>query len=138
MRGWRWISCPASDPSGGRPRDRPSGAGIRHRPHPPLPGPHVAAPAAGVPLPAQLLGVRRSGRRGPRSSPGRPPRRGPRAALSPAVARRIRSRALMDRRTVLFVVLSAAFLIVWWILFPPQPPPKAPAGIPASGETEDK
>src|SRR2546425_8038545 len=40
--------------------------------------------------------------------------------------------------TPLFRSLSAAFLIVWWILFPPQPPPKAPAGIPASGETEDK
>ena len=44
----------------------------------------------------------------------------------------------MDRRTVLFVVLSAAFLIVWWVLFPPQPPPKAPAGMPPSGETADK
>jgi len=44
----------------------------------------------------------------------------------------------MDRRTVLFVVLSAAFLIVWWILFPPQPPPKAPAGAPPSGETAEK
>ncbi len=30
----------------------------------------------------------------------------------------------MDKRTILFVVLSAAFLVVWWILFPPQSPPK--------------
>jgi len=28
----------------------------------------------------------------------------------------------MDKRTVLFVVLSAGFLIIWWILFPPQAP----------------
>src|SRR5207245_1725923 len=42
----------------------------------------------------------------------------------------------MDRRTVLFVVLSAAFLIVWWILFPPQPPTKTPA--PPPGKTIGK
>jgi len=42
----------------------------------------------------------------------------------------------MDRRTVLFIVLSAAFLIVWWILFPPQTPPKATA--PPAGETSEK
>lgn len=33
----------------------------------------------------------------------------------------------MDKKTVLFVVLSAGFLIVWWILFPPQAPTKPPA-----------
>jgi YidC/Oxa1 family membrane protein insertase len=30
----------------------------------------------------------------------------------------------MDKKTILFVVLSVGFLVVWWILFPPQPPPK--------------
>ena len=36
----------------------------------------------------------------------------------------------MDKKTILFVVLSAGFLIVWWILFPPQAPPN-PAAPPA-------
>jgi len=27
----------------------------------------------------------------------------------------------MDRRTILFVVVSAGFLILWWTIFPPQP-----------------
>src|SRR5206468_2639360 len=138
MRGWRPSSCPASASSGERPRDRAPGAGVLCRPHPVLPVLHFAARAAGLPLPAQLLGVRHTGHRAPRPSPRRSPGRTPSAALPSAVARRIRSCALMDRRTVLFVVLSAAFLIVWWILFPPQPPPKAPAGAAPSGETAEK
>src|SRR5437899_2287227 len=136
MRGWRRSSCPASVRSGERPRDRAPGAGVRRRPHPVLPVLPFAARATGLPLPAHLLGVRRGGHRAPRPSPRRPPGRAPPAALPPAVARRVRSRALMDRRTVLFVVLSAAFLIVWWILFPPQPPTKTPA--PRPGETIGK
>jgi YidC/Oxa1 family membrane protein insertase len=33
----------------------------------------------------------------------------------------------MDRKTILFIVLSVGFLLVWWTLFPPQPPSrKAP------------
>lgn len=40
----------------------------------------------------------------------------------------------MDKRTILFVVLSAAFLVVWWILFPPQQSPKPGAPGPANGQ----
>jgi YidC/Oxa1 family membrane protein insertase len=40
----------------------------------------------------------------------------------------------MDKKTLLFVVLSAAFLIVWWILFPPQAPPKPAAPVAPPGQ----
>ncbi|OLD66088.1 MAG: hypothetical protein AUI52_05380 [Acidobacteria bacterium 13_1_40CM_2_68_10] len=33
----------------------------------------------------------------------------------------------MDRRTILFIVLSVGFLIVWWTVFPPQPARRTPA-----------
>jgi len=38
----------------------------------------------------------------------------------------------MDRRTVLFIILSAGFLILWWTIFPPQPPrePMPPSSAP--------
>jgi len=42
----------------------------------------------------------------------------------------------MDRRTVLFIILSAGFLILWWTVFPPQPPRETPApSSPGSGVT---
>jgi YidC/Oxa1 family membrane protein insertase len=41
----------------------------------------------------------------------------------------------MDKRTILFIVLSAAFLVVWWILFPPQPAPKPAAPVQPAGQT---
>ncbi len=33
----------------------------------------------------------------------------------------------MDRRTILFIVLSVGFLIAWWTIFPPQPARRTPS-----------
>ena len=45
---------------------------------------------------------------------------------------------MMDRNTVLAIVLSAAVLLLWMALFPPQPPHPTPeppgAAQPASKE----
>jgi YidC/Oxa1 family membrane protein insertase len=43
----------------------------------------------------------------------------------------------MDRRTILFIVLSVGFLIAWWTIFPPQPArktPPQPAAAPAPAD----
>src|SRR3989338_8775983 len=114
-RGWRRSSWRGSGRFSGKPHDRPRGQRDGPGAHQPLPAFRVAAPAAGLPLPAELLGVQRRRDRAPWPAARPPHGRLAPAALQPAVAGRRRSRALMDKRTILFVVLSAAFLVVWWI-----------------------
>src|SRR5947209_2559737 len=104
----------------------------------PLSALRLTALAAGVPVRADVLGVRAARRPGARSGVRRLARAPTRAAVSPIPFRRLRPAAgppeaclTMEKRALIAAVLMAALLVVYQMFFFPTPQ-EAPAPRPAA------
>src|SRR5207245_4376133 len=95
----------------------------------------LTAAAARLPLPANLLRVRRPRDRAPRPAARHRPRRSPPASLPPVLPGRLRPGPLMDEKKLLVAVaLSIGFLLLWTMVFTPPAPqhPGPAAGAPGA------